>query len=293
MSSQPKTVITISGQRPPNREAASASEIFPTIDPQALEVPPDTPKLEYSRLPNSTSFRLLQILSDSGQDILRCKMFDADLAAQDTPRYIALSYTWHEESLPNIFRPVLINEKYLKVSLNLWNFLQNYRETAGERIIWIDQICINQDDKDECVQQMGQMCAIYERASMDLFWIGEPDQHTEDVMHMLESLNRLEMSHLASGDQRPGIDALRNPIYTHDELPRAASERRTPELGSLTGIDPAFQGYDASRQDICPDELGRESEFYAFAALAPTRLSKVGGRGLSGCHSSSHQPRLP
>ncbi|KAJ3468272.1 hypothetical protein MRS44_002337 [Fusarium solani] len=215
MSSQPMTVITISGQRSPNREAVSASEIFPGVDPQALEVPRDTPKLEYGHLPNSTSFRLLQILSDGGQDILRCRMFDADLAAQDTPRYIALSYTWHEESLPNIFRPVLINETYLNISLNLWNFLQNYRHTAGERIIWIDQICINQDDQDERVQQIGQMCAIYERASMDLFWIGEPDEHTEDVMDMLVSLNRLEMSHSASGNQRPDLDALLNPIYMH------------------------------------------------------------------------------
>lgn len=208
-------MITISGQRSSNREAVSASEIFPSIDPQALEVPRDTPKLQYSRLPNSTSFRLLQILSDGGEDILRCRMFDADLAAQDTPRYIALSYTWHEESLPKISRPVLINEKYLNISLNLWNFLQNYRQTAGERIIWIDQICINQGDQDERVQQIGQMCAIYERASMDLFWIGEPDEYTEDVMDMLVSLNRLEMSHSASGHQRPGIDALLNPIYMH------------------------------------------------------------------------------
>ncbi|KAL2694721.1 hypothetical protein Neosp_001307 [[Neocosmospora] mangrovei] len=215
MSSQPKTVITISGQRAPNRDPVSASGIFPSRDPQALEVPRDKPKLEYGRLPNSTSFRLLQILSDGGQDILRCRMFDTDLAAQDTPSYIALSYTWHEKSLPNLFRPVLINEKYLSVSLNLWNFLQNYRQTAGERVIWIDQICINQDDQDERVQQIGQMCAIYERASMDVFWIGEPDEHTEDVMDMLESLNRLEMSHLASGHRRPGIDALLNPIYMH------------------------------------------------------------------------------
>ncbi|KAI8720204.1 HET domain-containing protein [Fusarium sp. LHS14.1] len=215
MSSQPKTVITISGQRAPNRDPVSASETFPSIDPQALQVPRDTPKLEYGRLPNSTSFRLLQILSDGGQGILRCRMFDADLAAQDTPSYIALSYTWHETSLPNLFRPVLINEKYLSVSLNLWNFLQNYHQTAGERVIWIDQICINQDDQDERVQQIGQMCAIYERASMDVFWIGEPGEHTEDVMDMLESLNRLEMSHLASGHRRPGIDALLNPIYMH------------------------------------------------------------------------------
>ncbi|KAF5617220.1 heterokaryon incompatibility 6 OR allele [Fusarium tjaetaba] len=195
------------------REPISASEIFPSVDNQALELPPGVPRLTYQSLTSSTSFRLLQILSDGGQDILRCRMFDADLAAQDSPRYIALSYTWHEESLPKIFRPVLINDKYLNVSLNLWNFLQNYRETAGERIIWIDQICINQADTDECIQQIGQMCEIYQRASMDLFWIGEPGENTETVFDLLSSLNSLEIHVLESGGSHPGINALLNPIF--------------------------------------------------------------------------------
>ncbi|KAF4956794.1 hypothetical protein FGADI_3576 [Fusarium gaditjirri] len=194
-------------------EPISASEIFPSVESQALSIPQGAPTLTYQSLAGSTSFRLLQILSNGGQGILRCRMFDADLAAQDTPRYIALSYTWHEESLPKTFRPVLINDKYLNVSINLWNFLQNYRETAGERIIWIDQICINQDDKDECVQQIGQMCEIYQRASMDLFWIGEPDEDTEAVFDLLSSLDRLETYLLESEGSRPGISALLNQIF--------------------------------------------------------------------------------
>ncbi|KAI1044158.1 hypothetical protein LB505_007428 [Fusarium chuoi] len=205
--------VTMSSRSASQREPISASEIFPSVDTQALEIPSAIPKLAYQSLTSPTSFRLLQILSDGGQDILRCKMFDADLAAQEPPRYIALSYTWHEESLPKAFRPVLINDKYLNVSLNLWNFLQNYRETAGERIIWIDQICINQEDKDECVQQIGQMCEIYQRASMDLFWIGEPGENAEAVLDLLSSLNRLEMYLLKSGSSRPGISALLNPIF--------------------------------------------------------------------------------
>ncbi|KAF4431011.1 het-6-heterokaryon incompatibility [Fusarium acutatum] len=215
----------MSSQSASQREPISASEIFPSVDNQALEVPQGIPKFTYQSLTSPTSFRLLQILSDGGQDILRCRMFDADLAAQGTPRYIALSYTWQEESLPKIFRPVLINDKYLNVSLNLWNFLQNYRETAGERIIWIDQICINQDDTDECVQQIGQMCEIYQRASMDLFWIGEPGENEEAVLDLLSSLNRLETYLLESGSSRPGISALLNPIFMrtiglpeHDDL---------------------------------------------------------------------------
>lgn len=212
------------------REPISASEIFPSVDTQALQVPPGIPKLAYQSLTSPTSYRLLQILSNRGQDILRCRMFDADLAAQEPPRYIALSYTWHEESLPKAFRPVLINDNYLNVSLNLWNFLQNYRETAGERIIWIDQICINQDDADECVQQIGQMCGIYQRASMDLFWIGEPGENAEAVLDLLSSLNRLETYLLESEGSRPGISALLNPIFMRAVgLP----EHDNPVWGSL------------------------------------------------------------
>ncbi|KAF9777331.1 hypothetical protein IL306_004462 [Fusarium sp. DS 682] len=157
-------------------------------------------------------------------------MIDADLAAQDTPPYIALSYTWHEESLPKTFRPVLINDKYVNISLNLWNFLQNYRETAGERIIWIDQICINQDDQDECVRQIGQMCAIYQRASMDLFWIGEPDENIEAVLDIMSALSRLEIQLMTSGNSRPGISALLNPIFMRSTgLP----DHQSPIWGSL------------------------------------------------------------
>ncbi|KAH7163777.1 heterokaryon incompatibility protein-domain-containing protein [Fusarium sp. MPI-SDFR-AT-0072] len=213
MSSFTQRSITVSAQSASKKEPISASEIFPSVDSPALEVPRGIPRLTYQGLTSSTSFRLLQILSNGGQDILRCRMFDADLVAQEIPQYIALSYTWHEESLPKIFRPVLINDSYLNVSLNLWNFLQNYRETAGERIIWIDQICINQDDKDECVQQIGQMCEIYQGASMDLFWIGEPDEDTEAVLDLISSLNRLETYLLDSETSRPGISALLNPIF--------------------------------------------------------------------------------
>ncbi|KAF4341563.1 het-6-heterokaryon incompatibility [Fusarium beomiforme] len=157
-------------------------------------------------------------------------MFDADLASDETPSYIALSYTWHEESLPKTFRPVLINDKYLNVSINLWNFLQNYRETAGERIIWIDQICINQDDQDECIQQIGQMCAIYQRASMDIFWIGEPDENIESLLDNLSVLARLENHLLTSGNPRPGISALLNPIFMQAiGLP----DHQSPVWGSL------------------------------------------------------------
>ncbi|KAH7244510.1 heterokaryon incompatibility protein-domain-containing protein [Fusarium redolens] len=264
--------ITISAQSAFKREPISASEIFTNVNSQGLQIPQDAPRLTYQSLASSTSFRLLQILSDGGQDILRCRMFNADLAAQETPQYITLSYTWHEKSLPKTFRP---------------NFLQNYRKTTRERIIWIDQICINQDDKDECVQQIGQMCEIYQRASMDLFWIGEPDENTEAVMDLLVSLDRLETSLLASGLPRPGINALLNPIYMRSVgLP----EYHAPIWASLM----QFISRAAFQRAWIIQEVAVSQNPALFCRLAATFLAEISGAagfitGMMNCHARHQQ----
>ncbi|KAM5353828.1 hypothetical protein ACJ41O_000478 [Fusarium nematophilum] len=195
-----------------SNEPKSASELRSSLTP-ALAVPPGTSKLSYSRLQTATTIRLLQILSEAGEDILRCNMLKADLAHQQMPTYSALSYTWHDESLPDTPRPILVNGQLLEVSVNLWNFLDNYRHSTGERIIWIDQICINQDDLDERSQQIQHMCAIYKRAYTHLFWVGEPGDEDDAAWGLLSRLSKLQLSFRRSGNDFPTRDDLLNPIY--------------------------------------------------------------------------------
>lgn len=179
-----------------------------------LSVRQDTPKLQYKPLKTPTSFRLLQLISEDGEDMLRCRMFEADLASADMPMFAAVSYTWQDDSLPRMTLPILVNDSHANVSPNLWNFLQTYRQAKGERILWIDQICINQEDLDERAQQVQQMCDIYGRAAADLFWIGELDEYTRMAFSLFTQLFNLEVDLREHKKPYPSMDDLSNPDYT-------------------------------------------------------------------------------
>lgn len=47
------------------------------------------------------------------------------------------------------------------------------------RRLWIDQLCINQDDKDEKTHQVRQMSMIYQLASETFIWLGKGNESTE------------------------------------------------------------------------------------------------------------------
>ncbi|KAH7063709.1 hypothetical protein B0J12DRAFT_563004 [Macrophomina phaseolina] len=67
--------------------------------------------------------------------------------------------------------------EYKKVRKFLWDeqFRNRYGEGAGpgERILWVDAICINQDDLEERAAQVKIMSRIYDKALEVLVWLGE------------------------------------------------------------------------------------------------------------------------
>jgi hypothetical protein len=131
-------IVSIRAHR--QKDPICASELFCRLEPHTLHH--DVPKYTYNALRTASSFRLLELLSNEEDDMIKCNMFEADFEYKETPPYVALSYTWHDKNLPCT---ILVNGKSFEISLNLWNFLQNYRCTSGQRIIWIDKICIYQD----------------------------------------------------------------------------------------------------------------------------------------------------
>jgi hypothetical protein len=85
------------------------------------------------------------------------EVFDLD----DAPPYLAVSYTWGPE-LPldriNIDGYEVLVRKHCAYALR-----QLHRHAPGERI-WIDSVCINQNDIEEKAQQVFHMAEIYTRA---------------------------------------------------------------------------------------------------------------------------------
>jgi hypothetical protein len=87
------------------------------------------------------------------------------------PKYEALSYTWGGEDNKKVIN---LDGQDFKTFQNLEAALHRLRKKSKMRTLWIDAICINQDDIKERGEQVVQMRQIYEQAEQVLIWLGEP-----------------------------------------------------------------------------------------------------------------------
>lgn len=130
--------------------------------------------------------RLLKILRDDSHETVHCNLETYPLT--EAPTYNALSYTWGDGEADS---PIVCCGKKLNITRSLRATLFAIRqqrsivrptphELAGMthdiyalEWLWIDQICINQDDVHERERQVRIMQEIYRRAEFVLISLGE------------------------------------------------------------------------------------------------------------------------
>ena len=84
-----------------------------------------------------------------------------DLHIKPRPRYKVLSYVWGD---PKDVSSILCNGEKISITRSLSLALHQLRQDSQRYIIWIDQLCINQNDLAERAQQVTMMGDIY------IFW---------------------------------------------------------------------------------------------------------------------------
>lgn len=124
----------------------------------------------YTRLANVNEIRLLHLQPGSSDGPIVCQLLHANIL--DNPQYEALSYMWGSKDSP---QQIELNGTVLEVRNNLWQALYYLRLTDSTRILWIDALCIKQDDMNERNHQVSQMGKIYENASCVVAWLGLSD----------------------------------------------------------------------------------------------------------------------
>jgi hypothetical protein len=67
----------------------------------------------------------------------------------------------------------------LSITANLAQALPYLQLEEEERVLWIDAICIDQENLTERGQQVGRMADIYKLADRVVIWLGPQDRHTE------------------------------------------------------------------------------------------------------------------
>jgi hypothetical protein len=127
----------------------------------------------YSSIPpGNSSIRLLRLIPSKDKTAaIKCQLFNYSLApGEGAHRYEALSYVWGDE---NKTMRIFINEHVFLITANLHAALVHLRDRSFERIIWVDAVCINQENRKEKGQQIQFMAKIYSQANRVVVWLGE------------------------------------------------------------------------------------------------------------------------
>jgi hypothetical protein len=133
--------------------------------------------------PGSNKIRLIRLLDGEWTTPLRCELFEDWLmppnheSLEDKPhitRYHALSYVWGSK---HATRPILLNGMMFPVTANLEGALRHlrelYREGRRDLVLWVDALCINQDDVEERTEQVQLMGHIYAHCEEVIAYLGD------------------------------------------------------------------------------------------------------------------------
>ena len=112
--------------------------------------------------PSQPEIRLFRLHPGSGASPISGNLFHVSL--DDKPAYEALSYCWGDA---NDRQLVTVDGKDFSVTTNLHIALRYLRNEEDERTLWIDAVCVNQEDFTERGQasskngrdfQVGDLC---------------------------------------------------------------------------------------------------------------------------------------
>jgi len=133
---------------------------------------------KYKPLAQGANTRLLKLKAASGGP-LECELIETLVeshpeSTETLPRradlsYEALSYTW-DASIGQDY--VLCYGRKLLVTKNCEAALRQLRYSQNDRLLWVDAICIDQNNINERSQQVGIMGDIYKSAIQVIVWLG-------------------------------------------------------------------------------------------------------------------------
>lgn len=152
-------------------------------------------------------------------------------------RYIALSYVWgSREDLQTIF----VDSQSFMVTKNLDAALRNLRRTNRGLKVWIDAICINQNDPQEKKMQIGLMRRIYRQAKFVHAQVMSSVEHAENLRDLQLSLLMAQKKYSQAVEERKRRDSaavIGNDEADKDDLTKTLNsdaENRVLRLGDMS-----------------------------------------------------------
>lgn len=144
--------------------------------------------------------RLINLLPGQTQDPLVCDLLPTSI--DTNPSYKALSYTWGSFDKT---ASIATNTTPLPITSNLDEALRHIRHETLNQTLWVDAMCINQDNIPERNEQVRMMSRIYSSASEVIIWLGEKADNVDLAFEQLRTSHEAIEQH---GDRyEPGSNA--------------------------------------------------------------------------------------
>jgi hypothetical protein len=100
--------------------------------------------------------------------------------------YQCLSYTWGTGEAAS---ELTLNGMKFPIRKSLEGALRSLRNEINKTTIWVDAICIDQQNVREKSRQVSRMHQIYENADCVLVWLGEADEDSDLALDFIASTN--------------------------------------------------------------------------------------------------------
>jgi len=154
---------------------------------QTIDFDPDTSQKLYATLPLDPKLKQIRVLDvqptpDGDESPVVGKLGCVSLLM--TPEFAALLYVWGAFTKPPI--TITCNSQGVPVTQNCQAALQALRKRLGPFTIWIDAVCINQNDNLEKASQIPLMGEIYSMADRAYLWLGQATEVEDNAMSYLQ-----------------------------------------------------------------------------------------------------------
>ncbi|KAL1868441.1 hypothetical protein VTK73DRAFT_3649 [Phialemonium thermophilum] len=128
--------------------------------------------------------------------------------SDDNRGFLALSYTWGD---PRDTEKIVVDGKVVDVGRNLEAALRTFRDHPDLLDgcgIWVDQLCINQNDTKEKNRQVKRMRRIYKIARRVLIWLGPEADGSDVAIRTLYRIFADSVDWMARGSNNENVNKL-------------------------------------------------------------------------------------
>jgi hypothetical protein len=209
------------------------------------------------------SLRLLKYTKQVQDGVFDWSLHTTSLA--HAPPFAALSYVWGKPDPVVHFR---LSDRVVRIRENLADALKHLEiilgsptdsDLGGLEFLWVDALCINQEDDDEKSHQVQMMPQIYSTAKITIGWLGKgTSKSAEELRAVVVAVKSLDLSNLSTTKPFHRSPKVRREVF--DQIKELALS------GTITtsSLKPIFRNSFWRRVWILQETTNPKSLVYAY-----------------------------